>query len=58
MICPECGGRSVEFRFSGRDTQHKICSRYAEPGHLTKDQIRERIAEERERHRPSSGRFA
>jgi hypothetical protein len=41
-----------------QDTQHKICARYAEPGHLTKEQVRERIAEERERHRPSSGRFA
>lgn len=57
-VCTECGGTSVEFRFSGKDTQHKICSRYAEPGHLTKEQIRERIRDEIARNAPPSGRFA
>lgn len=57
-VCTECGGASVEFRGSGKDTQYKVCSRYAEPGHLTKGQISARIRDVRAGNEPSSGRFA
>jgi hypothetical protein len=55
--CPECKGATVEFRGSGCDTQYRICSRYAEPGHLSAEEIRREIAYWRSALRPS-GRFA
>lgn len=56
--CTECGGEGVEFRFSGKDAQYRICSRWQEPGHPSKDEISKKIIENGERHYPRSGRFA
>lgn len=56
--CQECGGATVEFRFSGKDTQYKVCSRFAEPGHLTREQISRRISDVRSQYEPTSRRFA
>lgn len=56
--CTECGGRGVEFRGKGLDTQHRICSRYKEPGHPSEENIRARIREVIGQNWPPSGRFA
>ena len=55
--CPECGGRTVEFRGRGLDMNYRICSRYTEPGHKSEADIRKAIADVRHAVRPS-GRFA
>lgn len=39
--CPECGGRTIEWRFAGKDTQSKLCSRWREPGHLSEAAVRD-----------------
>lgn len=44
--CPECDGRTVEFRGRGTETQYRICPRWREPGHLSREEIAERIAVE------------
>lgn len=51
--CPNCDGRTVEFRGSGDDAQFRICSRWREPGHLSREEIEERIAVECMTQRPS-----
>lgn len=56
-ICSECTGTTIMLRGSGLDTQFKVCSRRKEPGHLTEDEIRERLASIRQRLNPS-GRTA
>lgn len=33
-VCPECEGRGVDFKGSGRDTQYRYCSKINEPGHV------------------------
>ncbi len=55
--CPECKGVTVEFRVHGLNTEHKICSRWREPGHLSEAEIREKIRAVTVALR-SSGRFA
>ncbi len=55
--CPDCKGETVEFRGNGSDMEFKVCARYAEPGHLNKQQINEEIARRRNYERPK-GRFA
>ena len=55
--CAECGGRTIEFKGTGSDTQYKICSRYKEPGHLRWDEVQARYRERAKVLRPS-GRFA
>lgn len=56
--CPECDGATVQFRGNTVDSsEYRICTRYRESGHLSEDEIKGRIAGERERIRPS-GRFA
>ncbi len=55
--CHECKGATIEFRGHGCDAQYRVCSRYAEPGHLSTEEIRQRLAEWRSALRPS-GRFA
>lgn len=55
--CPECNGATVEFRGHGGDTQYRVCSRYAEPGHLSAEEIRQRVSEQQQAIRPS-GRWA
>jgi len=56
-LCPECRGLTVEFKGCGLDSQYKVCSRYTEPGHLTAEQIQDKIRARRAAVRPS-GRFA
>jgi hypothetical protein len=55
--CPECRGLSIEFRGTGLEMEHRICSRWRDPGHLTAKEIHERLREVRAAVRPS-GRFA
>lgn len=42
--CTECDGRTVEFRGSGSRTEYRICPRWREPGHLSREEIAERLA--------------
>lgn len=56
--CPECGGKGIEFRGSGKNLQHKTCSRWREPGHPTEAEIRAKLSEMFNAHYPASGRFA
>lgn len=55
--CSECSGDTVQFRGSGLSMQYRICSRYKEPGHISEEEIKTRIAERRCAVRPG-GRFA
>jgi len=55
--CAECGGATVMFSRSGLQTQYRICTRYQEPGHISKAEVEERVAQVRKALRPS-GRFA
>lgn len=57
QTCPECEGRTIEFRGTGLNAQYRLCSRYKEPGHKTEEQCRAELAETRQAIRPS-GRFA
>lgn len=57
VTCEECSGRTLEFRGHGLDLQYRVCSRWRAPGHLTEQEMREKLAAERLRLRPS-GRFA
>jgi hypothetical protein len=55
--CPECKGVTVQFTGTGLNTQYRICRRYEESGHLSKEAINERIATTIRAARPS-GRYA
>ena len=41
--CPECGGRTVDFRGRGLNLEAKVCSRWTEPGHLSETEWREKL---------------
>ncbi len=41
--CPECEGRTVEFRGQGKMTQTKLCPRWREPGHLSEAECKAKI---------------
>jgi len=41
--CPECHGRTLEFRRTGKDTEYKVCSRFLQPGHLSQGEIQAKI---------------
>lgn len=56
--CADCGGRGIEFRGSGNNTQYRVCPRWREPGHPTQEEITEKLAESRAANYPASGRFA
>lgn len=56
--CEECGGATVEFRFAGKNTQYKLCSRWREPGHLSESEWRGKIQSARLAALPPSGRSA
>jgi hypothetical protein len=47
--CPECEGRTIEFRGSGKNLQRRLCTRWKEPGHLTEEEVRTRVREEMDR---------
>lgn len=51
--CTECDGRTVEFRGSGASAEYRICPRWREPGHLSRDEIAERLAVEAMTEHPS-----
>jgi len=55
--CPECGGRTIEFRGHGTSMQYRVCSRYTEPGHKSLEEVRREIVVVRTAVRPN-GRFA
>lgn len=55
--CQECLGTTIMFSGKGKDTQYKICSHWQEPGHVTEDEIKQRIYSVRMAINPS-GRFA
>ena len=57
LACPECGGRTIELRGKGVDTQYKICSLWKEPGHRPEEEVKRILARVRRELRPS-GRFA
>ena len=57
-LCPEWGGKGIEFRGAGSGLQHKTCSRWKEPGHPTEAEIRAKFSEMFNAHYPASGRFA
>ena len=42
-VCQECGGRTVEFCGTGKDTQQRICSQWQEPGHLSEEEVKAKI---------------
>ena len=54
--CAECNGLTIEFRGKDLDQEYKICSRYLEPGHLSKEQLSQRFRANLIAVRPS-GRF-
>ena len=56
--CAICRGLTVEVRGHGLETQYRICADWQKPGHMSREQIRARIAEVRERYMPISRRFA
>lgn len=56
--CPECGGAGVEFRGRGNDAAYRVCSRWQEPGHPTKDEIQKKVTDYGLANYPASGRFA
>lgn len=58
MTCPDCDGKTVEFRGAGLETEFKVCGRWKEPGHLARHEINERIAAVRRNETPTKGRFA
>jgi hypothetical protein len=56
--CPECVTfQTILIRGIGRDAQFMVCPLWREPGHLTEDEIREKLAQIRQRLNPS-GRMA
>jgi hypothetical protein len=55
--CAECGGETIAFKGIGLNAQYWICPQYAEPGHLSEDEVKVRLAEFRTTVGPS-GRFA
>ena len=55
--CPVCKGRGVEFRGSGVDTEYRVCERWEEPGHPSKDELLALIRAKRIANHPG-GRFA
>lgn len=56
-VCPECAGRTVEFRGAGLNMQHRICSRWEEPGHKSWEEVQKEVAVVRDAVNPS-GRYA
>lgn len=59
-ICDECGGKSVEFRGSGKTLQFMICRKIESEMHrhkLTYDECMEEVRKMRNLHAPRSGRF-
>lgn len=41
--CSDCGGTTLEFRGVGKDTEYRLCPRWQEPGHMSKDEMRAKI---------------
>lgn len=56
--CPECSGETIEFQGGGTAIQYKVCTRWREPGHLSKEEVESKLADMRRLHAPRSGRFA
>ena len=40
-VCPECFGKTINFKGPGLDSEYRVCPRYQEPGHLNAAEIRE-----------------
>lgn len=38
-VCSECNGLTVQLRGRGHDLEYRVCSRQAEPGHLSLDEV-------------------
>jgi hypothetical protein len=57
LPCVECGGRTIEFRGTGLNTQYRVCPRFREPGHLSEDEMVNALATARGNLTPS-GRTA
>jgi hypothetical protein len=56
--CQECAGDTIQFRGTGKNTEHRICSRYTEPGHKTIDEVKAELRRVRAQYYPASRRFA
>lgn len=55
--CPDCQGRTIEFKGKGLESQYRICPRWTEPGHLTSQEVQARLFRYMQSVRPS-GRWA
>lgn len=47
--CTECNGETIQFRGKGKNLEHRLCTRWKEPGHLTEEQVHVRLREEADR---------
>jgi hypothetical protein len=56
--CPECQGKTVDFRGEGLSLESRVCSRWREDGHLSEQEIKRLVSEKRRAAYPRSGRFA
>lgn len=56
--CPECKGVTLEIKGKGSGSQYKLCTRWKDPGHLSKDKIQEKYSNWVRAMAPRSGRFA
>lgn len=43
--CHECGGSTVMFRGKGLNLEYKVCSLWQKPGHLSREEIRAKVAQ-------------
>lgn len=48
-VCAECNNETIQFRGSGKNMQHRLCTRWKETGHLSEEQVRARLREEADR---------
>jgi hypothetical protein len=56
--CPDCGGKTIEFRGSGLNVEYRVCPRWKQPGHKKKAEVLREIEAKRAAHAPASGRTA